>query len=182
MSVCLIAQRRINMKYKILITGAFNDAQYKFSFFEKIASSLESSDFEIHRFNCFGLKAKGGLFLKILERLATLPGRLLGFNKQAIKSFLPWTADGQRERLLLHAVKDFRPNAIIVISGFRHQARTLQACRKIGVQRLIGWYVEGPNEPGLPEREACLFDDYFCIHKEINFEISSKIIYLPSYG
>lgn len=170
------------MKYKILITGAFNDVQYKFSFFEKIASALESNDVEVHRFNSFGFKTKKGIFLKTLERLATLPARLLGFKKQAIKSFLPWTADGQRENFLLHAVKDFRPDAIIVISGFRHQARTLQACRKLGAQRLIGWFVEGPNEPGLPERESSLFDDYFCIHKEINNELSSKVIYLPSYG
>src|SRR5689334_3339552 len=134
------------MENRILITGAFNDASYKFTFFEQIASALEGKGSRVYRFNAFGFS--DSRIGKMFERLITGPGRLIGLKKQRIREALPWTPDSRREAALLAAVREFRPHTMIVISGFRHRPKTLQRCRELGVKRLVGWYVEGPTEPG----------------------------------
>jgi spore maturation protein CgeB len=167
---------------RVLISGAFNDDQYKFGFFNDIAEAIEHEGMQVERFNSFAFNRPNSLPGKLLERIFTLPGRLLGIDKQSIRSALPWTPEGQRERALISAVRRFHPDTLIVIRGFMHTARTLQLCRKLGVKNLVGWYVEGPLEPGAPEAESLLFDRYYCIHNEIDPLHRQRINWLPSYG
>ena len=170
------------MTDRVLISGAFNDSQYQFNFFDHIGDALEDEGIQVARFNSFAFARKSGLLSKLLERIFTLPGRWLGIDKRRIRSALPWTPEGRRERALLSAVRAFRPDTLIVIRGFQHSARTLLQCRRLGVRKLVGWYVEGPLEPGLPESESLLYDSYFCIHTEIDLAYRNRIGWLPSYG
>lgn len=170
------------MPQRVLISGAFGDAQYRFGFFERIAESIECAGLQVERFNafCFDRPTTGAA--KLLERLVTLPGRALGIDKSLLRAALPWTADGQRERALLSAVRQFRPDTLIVIRGFPVQASTLRAARRLGVRECVGWYVEGPTEAGLAEAESLPFDRYYCIHTELEPTARARIGWLPSYG
>lgn len=170
------------MTQRVLISGAFDDSQYRFGFFEHIAAALERDGMQVARFNSFGFSLPIGLVGKLLERLFTLPGRWLGVDKQRIRAALPWTPQGRRERALLAAVRVFRPDTMIVIRGFPHRAQTLRRCRQLGVKSLVGWYVEGPLEPGLPEMDSQEYDRYYCIHTEIAPAYRARIGWLPSYG
>ena len=171
------------MHGRVLITGAFDDASYRFSFFERIAEALEREGAQVERFNAFGFaRTPLPLAQRLLERLFTLPGRLLGIDKARIRAMLPWTPEGRRERALLDAVRRCRPDTLIVVRGFAHRPRTLRACRRLGVETLVGWYVEGPLEPGLAEAESRDYDRYFCIHTEIDPRCAERIGWLPSYG
>ncbi|MEP7100688.1 MAG: glycosyltransferase [Burkholderiales bacterium] len=171
------------MHGKILVSGAFDDASYRFSFFERIAEALEREGAQVERFNAFGFaRTRLPLAQRLLERLFTLPGRLLGIGKDRIRAALPWTPEGRRERALIDTVRRVRPDTLIVVRGFAHRPRTLRQCRRLGVQTVIGWYVEGPLEPGLAEAESRSYDRYFCIHTEIAARVAERIGWLPSYG
>lgn len=167
---------------KVLISGAFNDSKYQFGFFERIASALEREGLQVERFNSFSFNRPNTAWGKLLERLVTLPARIFGISKQRVRAALPWTPDGQRERSLLDRVRLFRPDTLIVIRGFSHRQKTLEQCRKLGVKNLVGWYVEGPLEPGKPEAESLLYDRFYCIHTEVESDARPRIIHLPSYG
>ncbi len=170
------------MPQRVLISGAFGDAQYRFGFFERIAEAIEREALQVERFNAFGFSRRAGGATKLLERLVTLPGRAVGIDKSQLRAALPWTADGQRERALLAAVRSFRPDMLIVIRGFPVQPSLLCAARRLGVRECVGWYVEGPLEAGLPERESLQFDRYYCIHTELEPTARARIGWLPSYG
>lgn len=178
----LIATNEDEMTDRVLISGAFQDSQYRFDFFEHVATAIERDGFQVERFNSFAFNRPNGPLGKLLERLLTLPGRWLGIDKQRIRTALPWTPEGRRERALLEAVRSFRPDTLIVIRGFPHRAGTLRRCRLLGVRSLVGWYVEGPLEPGFPETESRLYDRYYCIHTEIDPAYRERIGWLPSYG
>jgi hypothetical protein len=167
---------------RVLISGAFADTRYQFGFFEHIAHAIEQSGALVERFNAFGFNASSSNLAKSLERLVTLPGRLLGIDKTRLRAALPWTPDGRRERALLAAVRRFRPDTLIVIAGFRHRAVTLERCRALGVRTLVGWYVEGPIDPGLPEAESLHYDRYYCIHRNLAPAALERIGWLPSYA
>ncbi len=167
---------------RVLISGAFGDAQYRFGFFERIAEHIEHAGLQVERFNAFGFDRPTGGAAKLLERLVTLPGRAVGLEKSRLRAALPWTADGQRERALLSAVRRFRPDTLIVIRGFPVRPALLRAARRLGVRECVGWYVEGPLEAGLAERESLQFDRYYCIHTELAPTARARIGWLPSYG
>jgi hypothetical protein len=170
------------MPQRVLISGAFGDAQYRFGFFERIAEHIERAGLQVERFNAFGFNRASGGGARLLERLVTLPGRAIGIDKSRLRAALPWTADGRRERVLLSTVRRFRPDTLIVIRGFPVQPSTLRSARRLGVRECVGWYVEGPLEAGLPERESLPFDRYYCIHTELEPAARARIGWLPSYG
>ena len=167
---------------RVLISGAFDDAAYRFGFFERIAEALEARGWAMHRFNALGFSRRVGSLEKVIERLFTLPGRWLGILKERVRAALPWAADGQRERALIAKVRSFRPDTLIVMSSFRFQPETLSRCRAFGVSILVGWYIEGPIESGVPEVQAPLYDCYHCIHRELTPAWRGRIGWLPSYA
>ncbi len=167
---------------RVLISGGFGPPEGRFGFFERIAEALEARGWQVGRFDALGHDRRPGALGKAAERLFTLPGRWLGVPKQRVRAMLPFTADGRRERALVQAVAAHRPELLIVISSFRFQPETLARCRALGVREAVGWYVEGPIEPGVPEAEAALYDRYYCIHRELAPAWRGRIGWLPSYG
>ena len=171
------------MGQQFLISGAFGDRDYQFPAFAKIADALRREGAQVALFNAFGFAAAPTRPAeKMLERLVTLPGRCLGLDKRRLRAALPWTPDGRRERALIEAVRSTRPDTLIVIRGFPHREATLRQCRALGVETIVGWYVEGPLERGLAEAESRRYDRCFCIHTEIDPDYRDRIGWLPSYG
>lgn len=166
---------------RVLLTGAFGDGAYRFGFFERIAAALESMDLQVTRFNAFGYRPSQGA-ARWRERLALLPARLAGRPKDEARARLPFTPEARREQGLVAAVDAARPAQLIVIAGFRHRPETLARCRALGVRELVGWFVEGPLDAGVPERESALYDRYYCIHRELSPEAAPRIGHLPSWA
>lgn len=166
---------------RVLITGAFGDGAYRFGFFERIAEALEGMGLQVGRFNAFGFPASRGL-ARLRERLAVLPARLAGRSKAQARAALGFTPEARREWALIDAVRAFAPDQLIVIAGFRHRADTLQRCRELGVRELVGWFVEGPLDVGVPESESPLYDRYYCIHRELAPAMADRIGHLPSWA
>jgi len=67
-----------------------------------------------------------------------------------------------RNRKLLEAVEDFRPELVLIIRGYRYLPGTLAEIRRKSM--LFGWWIE--REEGAEEavREVTYFDHYFFLH------------------
>ncbi|KGM41068.1 hypothetical protein JY96_16160 [Aquabacterium sp. NJ1] len=115
-----------------------------------------------------------------MERSLTVPLRLLGGRKSWIKPHLPWAAVYQQERALLDAVQETRPDVLLVMSYVRYRPQVLARCRKLGVKRLVGWFIEGPEHDFRAESEAPLYDRYFCIHRHLAPDSLARISWLPT--
>ena len=170
------------MTERVVISGAFDDPKVRLPFFEQIASALERDGLKVCRFNSFGWADHRSVIGKLAERLATVPGRLVGISKQRIRTLLPWTSEGARANALVKAVQEFHPDTLVVISGYRYRAETLGRCRRLGVRTQVGWWIEGPTDPASPEDESKLYDRYYCIHSEIAPAFEQKIRLLPAYA
>ena len=167
---------------RVLVSGGFGHADQRFGFFERIAEALEARGWQVGRFDAIGDTGPPRPLEKAAERMFTLPGRWLGVPKDRVRAALPWTAAGRRERALVEAVRTFAPEVLIVISSARFQPETLARCRALGVREIVGWYVEGPVELGVPESESRYYDRYYCIHREIDSTCRHLIGVLPSYA
>ncbi|MDP5238428.1 glycosyltransferase [Uliginosibacterium sp. 31-16] len=142
--------------------------------------ALKGLGFNVGMFNPV-VEARRGFGWKMLERSAVLGGRLIGRSKADTKSRLPWLEEAQRFDGLIAKAHALRPDYLLVISTFTYPQRVLEALRQeAGVKKTIGWCVEGPTWIGKPNREAELYDHYFCIHR--SGITNPKIRYLPALG
>ena len=108
------------MERRVLISGAFGDANARFGFYEGIAEALEARGWQVHRFNAFeSLRRPVRGFAKAGERLFTLPGRWLGIPKERIRAALSWTMTGRLDRSLVASVESFRPTVLIDAAEIR---------------------------------------------------------------
>lgn len=164
---------------RIIISGVYGGTEWKHPFFAAIANALEASGHQVHRFHA-GIESVPSAPQKFLERCLTTPARLLGIDKRTVKQHLPWNTEYRRHQALLEAVQQHRPELLLVITYVRYQAEILQQCRSLGVQRLVGWFVEGPHHEYSAESEAVLYDRYFCIHQHIDPSWQSRIGHLPA--
>lgn len=147
---------------------------------EACAQGLEALGFRVERFNPV-VQGKGGPFWKSLERAAVLGGRLLGQSKPQTKARLPWLEESLRYRAIVDLARRTRPDYLLVISTFIYPPRVLQQLRaECGIRQAIGWCVEGPTWINDPNREAALYDHYFCIHRR--GITHPGIDYLPALG
>lgn len=147
---------------------------------EACARGLETLGFRVERFNPV-VQGKRGWLWKNLERAAVLGGRLLGRSKAQTKARLPWLDEATRYRLIVEAARRTRPDYLLTVSTFTYPRRVLELLRaECGVKQAIGWCVEGPTWINDPNREAQLYDNYFCIHRR---GITHPAIqYLPALG
>lgn len=147
---------------------------------EACAQGLEALGFRVERFNPV-VQGKGGVLWKSLERAAVLGGRLLGRSKAQTKSRLPWLEESLRYRAIIDLARRTRPDYLLVISTFVYPPHVLDQLREeCGIRQTIGWCVEGPTWINDPNREAALYDQYFCIHRR--GITHPGVDYLPALG
>lgn len=132
---------------------------------EACAQGLAALGFGVERFNPV-VQGKRGRLWKSLERTAVLGGRLLGQSKAQTKARLPWLEEPLRYRAIVDLARRTRPTYLFNISTFTYPPGVLAQLRdECGVRKTIGWCVEGPTWINDPNREAALYDHYFCIHR-----------------
>lgn len=164
---------------KVLISGAFGASEWKNPLFPAVAEAIAELG---HSVRCFdaGFSECPSPSQKALERLLTVPLRLVGLPKRVVKPFLPWSATYQQEHALLDAVSSFQPDVLLVMSYVRYRPQVLARCRSLGVKRLVGWFLEGPTHEFRAEPESFFYDRYFCIHKHLNAKAAERITWLPT--
>lgn len=169
---------------KVLISGAFPDSTTQTSgqnpLFIGVANALAAMGHDIHCFDAGRFTESPSFAQKQFERSITVPIRLLGLPKRVVKHWLPWSVTYQQEHALLRTVQAVRPQALLVMSYVRYRPQTLQACRALGVEQLIGWCLEGPLHEYKPQHEWNHYDRYFCIHRHIPAHASKHIRWLPA--
>lgn len=147
---------------------------------EACAKGLELLGFRVVRFNPV-VQTKSGLGWKSLERVAVLAGRLIGQSKAQTKAALPWLEESIRYRAIVDLAARTRPDYLLTVSTFSYPRSVLERLRsECGIRKTIGWCVEGPTWINDANREADLYDHYFCIHR--SGITHPAIEYLPALG
>lgn len=169
---------------KILVSGAFYanvaSAQWRNPLFESIAQAITDLGHEVHTFNPGDFTDNPKSWQKLLERLVTIPTRLLGIPKRKVKHWFPWSAISQQERGLLSAVEMHQPDLLLVMAYVHFRPEVLKSCRRLGVKHLTGWHLEGPLHEIQPASVCSHFDNFYCIHQCFPPEFNSKISILPT--
>ena len=165
-------------KPRILISYFFGDDMIPLGY--SCADALRAIGHEVYCFNSQVENPLAQLLLKPANRIL----RGLGFKGREIGTNLPISRENFKRTLLKRAVSEFRPDWILVIRSHRFVDANLVAELKqdCGVQRVIGWRVDGPlDSPGLIP-DAAIYDEYFCSHRYGYDPSSTGIKFLPVYG
>jgi spore maturation protein CgeB len=174
-----MAQRILPMSGKrVLVSYFFGDDMIPLG--EACARAFEGFGYEVHRFNSQMESRWEQALLKPVNRLA----RGLGYRRREIGRSLPIHKVNYKRRRLLEAAARFRPRWIFVIRAHEFVDAALVARLKAecGVEKVVGWRVDGPlDTPDLLE-DAAIYDVYFCSHRHGYDPRSDKIRYLPVFG
>jgi spore maturation protein CgeB len=136
---------------------------------EGCADALEELGFEVIRFNPVVDPLPDFVGRKWVERLAVLAGRLLLQSKSSVKQRLPWSEEAIYFRRLLEAARRVKPDVFFAISTYTYPRHVLQRVRREGgIEKTIGWCIEGPTWKRSPAEEAALYDHYFCGYRPPN--------------
>lgn len=163
---------------RILISYFFGDDMIPLGY--SCAEALRTMGHAVYCFNSQVESRIAGMTLKPANRLA----RALGFKNREIGAQLPIARENFKKAMLKKAVAEFRPDWILVIRAHRFVDAELVAELKqdFGVQKVIGWRVDGPLDTPDLEEDAALYDAYFCIHRHGYDPAGSGIRFLPVYG
>ena len=163
---------------RVLISYFFGDDMIPLGV--SCARAFEAMGYEVYRFNSQMESPWEGVVLKPVNRLA----RGLGFRRREIGRSLPIHKVNFKRRKLLEAAAAFRPRWVFVIRAHEFVDAELVARlkRECGVEKVVGWRVDGPlDTPDLLE-DARIYDAYFCSHRHGYDARSDNIRYLPVYG
>ncbi len=144
------------------------------------ADALRALGFDVARFNSQVESRWQPVLLKPVNRLA----RGLGYRGREIGRGLPLSKVNFKRRRLRKAAAEMRPRWIFVIRAHEFVDAELVASlkRDCGVERVIGWRVDGPlDTPDLLE-DARIYDVYFCAHRHGYEPRADRIHPLPVYG
>jgi hypothetical protein len=163
---------------RVLISYFFGDDMIPLG--ESCADAFHSLGYEVARFNSQIESRWQPALLKPVNRLA----RGLGYRGPEIGHALAFSRVNFKRRMLIAAAVAFRPHWILVIRAHEFVdvglVRTLK--RDCGVDRVIGWRVDGPlDTPDLRE-DARIYDVYFCAHRYGYDPRADRIHPLPVYG
>jgi spore maturation protein CgeB len=163
---------------RVLISYFFGDDMIPLG--ESCADAFHSLGYEVARFNSQIESRWQPALLKPVNRLA----RGLGYRGAEIGRAAPFSRVNFKRRMLIAAAAAFRPRWIFVIRAHEFVdvglVRTLK--RDCGVDRVIGWRVDGPlDTPDLRE-DARIYDVYFCAHRYGYDPRADRIHPLPVYG
>lgn len=144
---------------------------------ESVARAFEQLGYDVYRFHSQVSSPWERYLFKWLSKLI----RGLGFKKVDLSRDAPWGNTRYRQSTLEQAVRDFRPDVLLVIRGNSFEAETLQNMKsRYGVKTTIGWWVKDPR----PESQEMLqdaksYDHYFCIHQH-GYTVKDGIHFLPA--
>ena len=163
---------------RVLISYFFGDDMIPLG--EACAEAFGALGCEVARFNSQIESRWQPALLKPLNRLA----RGLGYRGREIGHGLPFSRVNYKRRMLMKAAAAFRPRWIFVIRAHEFvDAELVRALKRdCGVQKVIGWRVDGPlDTPDLLE-DARIYDVYFCAHRHGYDPRADRIHPLPVYG
>lgn len=93
--------------------------------------------------------------------------RLVGFRRGEPFAQSYWGDHRYRERLLAEAVREFRPDILLVIRGHGFSGDFVARLKSsYGIRKTVCWWVKGPKWFELMHEERPFYDHYFCIHNE----------------
>ena len=144
------------------------------------ARSFASLGFEVE---CFNSQAESRVEMWILRRLNRLL-KALGWKSTAIGENSRFGKVNHKKIMLRKAVARFRPQWVLVIRAHQFIDRPfVQELKSLyGVEKIIGWRVDGPKDsPDLVE-DAAIYDHYFCIHRHGYDPQRDRIQFLPAFG
>ena len=163
---------------RVLISYFFGDDMIPLG--ESCADAFGALGYEVARFNSQVESRWQPLALKPVNRLA----RGLGYRGREIGHALPFSRVNFKRRMLVQAAAASRPRWIFVIRAHEFiDAELVQALKRdCGVEKVIGWRVDGPlDTPDLHE-DARIYDVYFCAHRYGYDADRDRIHPLPVYG
>jgi spore maturation protein CgeB len=163
---------------RVLISYFFGDDMIPLGL--SCAEAFGSLGYDVYRFNSQVESRWEHALLKPANRLV----RGLGYRSREIGRSLPFARVPFKRRMLKEAAREFRPHWIFVIRAHEFVDAQLVAelKRECGVDKVVGWRVDGPlDSPDLLE-DARVYDLYFCSHRHGYDPRSDKIHYLPVYG
>jgi len=162
----------------VLISYFFGDDMIPLG--ESCADAFRTLGFEVQRFNSQVESRWEQALLKPVNRLA----RGLGYRRREIGRSLPVAKINFKKRMLKKLAAETRPRWIFVIKAHEFVDAELvhELKRDCGVDKVIGWRVDGPlDTPDLLE-DARIYDLYFCAHRHGYDPRADAIVPLPVYG
>jgi len=163
---------------RVLISYFFGDDMIPLGV--SCANAFRELGYEVYRFNSQVESRWQPVLLKPVNRLA----RGLGYRGREIGAWLPMARINFKKRMLKQAALEFRPHWVFVIRAheFVDAALVAELKRDCGVEKVIGWRVDGPlDSPDLLE-DAAIYDCYFCSHRHGYDARLDRIHHLPVYG
>ncbi len=144
------------------------------------ANAFRGFGYDVYCFNSQVESAWERALLRPVNRLA----RGLGYRSRELGRSLPISKVNYKKQMIRKAALEFRPRWILVIRAHEFVDAELvrELKRDYGVEKIIGWRVDGPlDTPDLLE-DARIYDVYFCGHRHGYDSRSDRIHYLPVYG
>jgi hypothetical protein len=162
----------------VLISYFFGDDMIPLG--ESCADAFSALGYEVARFNSQVESRWQPLALKPVNRLA----RGLGYRGRELGAALPFSRVNFKRRMLTQAAAAFRPRWILVIRAHEFVDAELVAAlkRDCGVEKVIGWRVDGPLDTPDLLQDARIYDVYFCAHRYGYDPRADRIHPLPVYG
>lgn len=129
---------------------------------ESCAAALESLGHEVQRFDSDPIHPLDRALLKPAGKI----DRLLGHPCRGLLESSPWQAHHLRARLLEQAVRQARPDLLLVIRGNGFDPDFIRYLkRRYAIARTVCWWVKGPKWFELMHADAKGYDRYYCIHR-----------------
>ncbi len=144
------------------------------------ARSFASLGFEVE---CFNSQVENQVEVWILRRLNRLL-KALGLKSMAIGENSRFGKVNHKKIMLREAVRRFRPQWVLVVRAHHFVDRPFveELKSRYGIEKVIGWRVDGPRDcPDLIE-DAAIYDRYFCIHRHGYDPQRDRIHFLPVFG
>ncbi|HET7363209.1 MAG TPA: glycosyltransferase [Burkholderiales bacterium] len=163
---------------RVLISYFFGDDMIPLG--ESCAEAFGALGCEVARFNSQVESRWQPVLLKPVNRLA----RGLGYRGPEIGGGLPFSRVNFKRRMLMEAAASFRPRWILVIRAHEFVDAELVGAlkRDYGVEKVVGWRVDGPLDTPDLLQDARIYDVYFCAHRYGYDPRADQIHPLPVYG
>lgn len=147
-------------KLKVLVSYFFGRNAIPLG--ESCARAFESLGSEVCRFDS-GIDSP--FHERVFKPIAKL-ARIVGYRRHELFADSSWGNQAYRQRRLENAVKEFRPDLLLVIRGHGFDPAFIRHLRvRYDIGSTVCWWVKGPKWFDLMLEEKGSYDHYFCIHR-----------------